>query len=193
MIGRHHQQIVLAQPRQQRGQARVEPLEVRRIPGDVVAMAEVRVEIDEVREDRGRGRPASICRIDLVHALIVARGVDRLRHAAAGEQILDLADGDDRQPGGLDAIEQRLAARRQRVVVAIGRPRETAGRADERPRDDAADAEALAHELVRDLARAVQLRHGHDRLVRGDLKHAVGRRVDDQRAGPHVLRRRARR
>ena len=116
-----------------------------------------------------RPRPALHLPHHLVHPLIVARGVHRVRHAAAGKQVLDLADGHDREPGSLDAIEQGLSARRQCVVVAIGRPRETAGRTDERPGNDAPHAEALAHELVRDLARAVQLRHGHDRLVRGDL------------------------
>ena len=85
------------------------------------------------------------------------------------------------------AIEQRLAGRRQRVVVAVRRPREMAGRADERPRDHAADAEPLADEPVGDLAVAIQLRDRHDVFVRGNLKHAVGRRVDDQRAGAHVL------
>jgi len=33
----------------------------------------------------------------------------------------------------------------------------------------------------------MELRNRHDRLVRRDLKHAVGRRVHDQRAGPHVF------
>src|SRR5205823_1799317 len=62
------------------------------------------------------------------------------------------------------------------------------GRSDERTGDDASDSEALARQLVRDIARAIQLRNGDDVLVRGDLKYAVGRRVNDQRAGSQVLR-----
>ena len=72
--------------------------------------------------------------------------------------------------------------------MAVGRALEVPRRADERPRDDAADAEPLADELVRDLTGAIQLGHRDDVFVRGDLEHAVGRRVDDERAGPHVLR-----
>ena len=87
----------------------------------------------------------------------------------------------------VSAIEQRLAGRRQRVVVAVRGAREAPGRADERPRDDAADAEPLADQLVGDLAGAIQLGDRHDLFVRGDLEDAVGRRVDDQRAGAHVL------
>ena len=37
------------------------------------------------------------------------------------------------------------------------------------------------------LAPRVQLRHGHDVLVAGDLEHGVGGRVDDGPAGGHVL------
>ena len=51
----------------------------------------------------------------------------------------------------------------------------------------AAEADALHEHLVGDLALPVQFGDGDDVLVRGDLEHAVGRRVDDRRPGPHVL------
>ena len=66
-------------------------------------------------------------------------------------------------------------------------PREGARTADERAGDDACDAKAFHHQPVRNLARPVQFRHRHDLFVRRDLEDAVGRRVHDQRAGPHVL------
>ena len=47
--------------------------------------------------------------------------------------------------------------------MPVRRPLERARAADERPRDDAADAQPLADQLIRDLARAIQLRHRHDR------------------------------
>ncbi len=62
--------------------------------------------------------------LDLVHAVVVARRVNARVDAAAREQVLDLADGDDRQPTRPSAIEQRLAGRRQRVVVPVRGPRE---------------------------------------------------------------------
>ena len=71
-------------------------------------MAELRVEVDEVGEDETAVGSLDLP-LDLVHPLVVARRVDRVRDAAAGEQILDLADRDDREARGLHAIEQRLA------------------------------------------------------------------------------------
>ena len=50
-----------------------------------------------------------------------------------------------------------------------------------------------ADQIERDLADAVVLRDRNDIFMRGDLKHAVGRRVDDRLAGPHVFRAEARR
>ena len=52
VIGGDHEQIVVAQLRQQARQPRVEPLEVRGIAGDVVAMAVDRIEVDQVGEDQ---------------------------------------------------------------------------------------------------------------------------------------------
>ena len=69
-----------------------------------------------------------------------------------GEQVLDLADGEDLVAGRLQAVEQRRRERRQREIPPVGGARERAGEADERPGDDAADAEADARELEGDLA-----------------------------------------
>ena len=48
VVGGDDEQIVVAQPRQQPREPRVEPLEVRGVAGDVVAVAVLRVEVDEV-------------------------------------------------------------------------------------------------------------------------------------------------
>src|SRR6185436_19185372 len=96
--------------------------------------------------------------LDAVHPLIVARRVNGARHAAAGEQVLDLADGDHGKPRGFRPVEERFLKRRQRVVVPVGGTREAAWSADEGPRNYASDAESLADQLVGDFAGAVQLR-----------------------------------
>ena len=62
-----------------------------------------------------------------------------------------------------------------------------AGLADEGPRDHASDFVRPAQNLARGLAHLVQLEQRNHFFMRGDLKDAVGRGVDDRRAGPHVL------
>src|SRR5690606_15758836 len=59
--------------------------------------------------------------------------------------------------------------------------------AHEGPGDDAADRMLALEDLPGDLAHLVQLLHGYDLLMGGDLENAVGRRVDDGLAGAHVL------
>ena len=125
--------------------------------------------------------------LDFVHAVRVARRVHGARDAAAGKEILDLADGDDRRARVCQQVEQRRRERRQREVAPVGGSLERARRPDKRPRDHAADSPADAHQVERDCADAIQLRHRHDVLVRGNLEDAVGRRVDDRRSGAHVL------
>ena len=117
VVGGDDQQIVVAQPRQQRGQPRVEPLEVRGVAGDVVAVAVLRVEVDEVGEDQARDRRrASAARRSSMPSSSLAVWT-AVRDAAAGEQILDLADRDDRQrrpPSGDRAASRPTAAARSR-------------------------------------------------------------------------------
>ena len=61
-----------------------------------------------------------------------------------------------------------------------------AGRPHERSRDDSSDTHRR-DELERNLADPIELADRDDVLVRSDLKHAVGRRVDDRPAGPDVF------
>ena len=61
VIGRDDRDVARTEPRQQRRQPRIEPLQVRRISVDVVPVAVLGVEIDEVGEDQS-GRRASIAR-----------------------------------------------------------------------------------------------------------------------------------
>ena len=74
-------------------------------------------------------------------------------------------------------------AKSRRLAVRVKRP----GSSDERPRDDAAEAIPADRQFERDVVDAVLLVDRNHVLVRGDLKHAVGRRVDDRLARAHVL------
>ena len=149
-------------------------------------MAVLRVEVHQVREDEPVGGAREL--LDhMIHPFGVTGCVNRPADAASGKQVLDLADRHDRDAGGGCPIEHGFCKRLQRVVVPIRRTGERARCSDERTRDHAPDAKPLAHQLVRNLAGAVQLRDRHDVFVSGNLEHAVGGRVDNQRAGAHVL------
>ena len=117
----------------------------------------------------------------------VARGMDRTAGAAAGEQVVHFADRDNGRPAPREQVEQRIARRVECIVVAVGGPFERAGRADERTRDDAPDTKSPARQVEGNLADAVQLRDGNHVLMGGDLKDAVGGRVDNRLARPDVL------
>ena len=173
MIGGHDEEIGIAQAWKKVAEPAVEALEVPREPADVVAMAEERVEVHEVREEETAVKLVHLAP-DVIHPLVVVRRVKRARDPAAGEQILYFSDRHDRVRRRLEFVEQRVPRRRQRVVPTIGCPPEMAQAADKRPRDHSPDAVALADESVCDFARAVQLWNGHDLFVRGNLEHAVG-------------------
>ena len=59
-----------------------------------------------------------------IHALVVALRVDGARDAAPREQVVDLADRDDRNVRRRQTIEHRFDGRHHREVPAVGRPRE---------------------------------------------------------------------
>ena len=181
------------QLRQQAREPPVESFEVCRVSRDIVAVAVLRIEVDEVREDQ---TPTAFRPSPVRSASIPSSSSGRMHgggDAAAGKEILDLPDRNDWLALLLEDVEKRRRKRRQRVVAAICRPPPGAGRPDERTRDDASDASSLAGDLVGDLAPAIQLVDRNDLFVRRDLEDAVGRRVNDRLAGPARARRRARR
>src|SRR5579862_1762098 len=116
MVSRDDEQIVLPKAGKDSSEPRVEPLEILRVSLDVVAMAVLRVEIHEVGEDEAALHFVHLP-LDLIHAVVVARRVDGAGDAPAGEEVLDLADGNHRQRRGLDPIEQCFAERRQREIA----------------------------------------------------------------------------
>jgi hypothetical protein len=147
---------------------------------------ELGVEVDEIREKQAAIHgPHAL--LDEVHAFGVVRRVFRFGHPSTGEQIVDLSNCHHGMSGRLHPVEQCLAKRRQRVVAPVLGPGEPPRCADKRASDDTADAEALSDQAKGDLARAVQLVDRHDVLVGGNLKHAVGRRIHNERTRTHVL------
>ncbi len=119
VIGSNDEQVAVAQRRQQATETDIEALEIGGVAGRIVAMAVLRVEVDEVGEDQARPRRCDGL-LDLVNPLLVTLRVDGGGDAAAGEEVLDLADGMHGLPCRGHRIEQRESARRKGVVVAVG-------------------------------------------------------------------------
>ena len=76
---------------------------------------------------------------------------------------------------------------RHRKITAVGRSRECARTADERPGDDSAKTVTLNGELERDCVDSILLVDGNHILVSGNLKHAVRGCVDDGLSRADVL------
>ena len=76
VIGRHDKQILVSQQRQKPREPLVEALQIRGIPGHVVAMAVLGVEVHEVREDQTTVHVRHLA-LDFIHPRIVALGVNR--------------------------------------------------------------------------------------------------------------------
>ena len=64
-----------SQTREQPGQPSVEALEIRRVASDIVAVAELRVEVHEVRKDQAAIDLFHL-RSHVIHAVIIARRMD---------------------------------------------------------------------------------------------------------------------
>src|SRR5262249_31709767 len=111
----------------------------------------------------------------------------RVVDVAAGEDVRDLSHAVDGVAGVADGREVIRSARLEREVVTVRGPLVVARLARERSRDHAPDRVAAGEDLPRDPAAVVELLERDRVLVRGDLEHGVGRRVDDPLSGPLML------
>ena len=187
MVGCEDQQIVVAHPRDEFGQARVERLKRLRISDDVAAMAIFLIEVDEVGHDvvavtghfeRFEGT------VEQDH---VPRRLDFVGDAGACVDVGNLADGEDLAAFSLEPIQKGRFWRRDCEVAAIAGALEgIAGFAGEGARDDAADHHGRG-ELEGDLADLVEALEAKMLFARGDLEDAVDRGVADRFAGADQL------
>jgi hypothetical protein len=183
---RHHEQIRRPQPRQEQRQAGIESLEIRRVPGGIVAMAVHSVEVHKVCEDQAATRIRHGL-FDAIHSLLIACGRHGVSDTATGEKILDLANRDHWHAAVVEEVEQRVRRWFERIVMPVGGAPEPARCAHEWPGNDASNPEPSRNEIERHLADAVLLGYRNDLFVRGDLEHAVGRRIDDRLGRRHVF------
>ncbi len=155
-------------------------------------MAELAVEIDEVRENqravlsrlRGLQRAIPQRRQPIAFAAVADRAV--------AEDVIDLANGPDRTPGFHDSVEQVTRRGRDRKIPPIARAPVAgtiicaAPAPGKGPGDDAADVERVTN-TARHLADGVQPVESEGLLMGCDLEHGIGAGVDDRLAAETVL------
>ena len=185
VVGRQHEEVVGPQAMSHRPTAASISVSARAATG-VVAVAVELVGLDEVREHQ----PG----VELVDQVPCRREGLRVRRAAVGdvdadpgEEVADLADGVDRDPGRLQRVEVRRARRPDREVLAPRGARERPGG----PVNGRATTRPTACSPVMDLARGgaggQEVGLGEDVVVGGQLQHGVHGGVEDHLAGPQVV------
>ena len=185
MVGRDDGEIVGAQGALEFGHPGVELFQRAAVAFDIVAMPELLVEVHQVDKDHtGIVAPHSLQR--LLHTLGVVLSLGRFADSPAQEDVEDFTDGVDHDAAVIELVEQHAPGRRHGVIVAVGGAFEGSRRAGKRPRNHAAHFVGAAQDLARGFAYFVKFPQRNHLFVRGYLEDAVGRRVDDGRARPHV-------
>ncbi len=186
VVGGDHQHVVGTQGRQNFGKALVKFLEAFSVAGQVAAVPEMHVKIDQV----GEYQPFEVefhpfQRIVDAFLVVVAFFVGG--EATAVENVVDLADAIDLFACIEEVVEHGIGRRINAEVVAVGCAFEFAGDAYEGSCDHAADGPIALQQFAGDFADFVLTLNGNDRFVHGDLEDAVAARVHDRVAGAHVF------
>ena len=122
-----------------------------------------------------------------IDVAVVALALALVAGVAMGENVADLADRYDRAAGAGGALQNIALRRRHGEILAVGGAGEVLGaRAEERPRDHAADVQGIA-QPPRNPAKIVEPFKPESLLMRGDLEHRVGGGVADGLQRPQVL------
>ena len=112
----------------------------------------------------------------------------RAGQAAQGENVLNFAHAVGFHARILHSIKQRAAERLHgKVAAAAGALERACFFPHERAGNHAPDAQITREHLAGNAAHLVQLLAGENRLVAGNLEHAVGGRVDNRRALRQML------
>ncbi len=170
MIGGQKQDIATAQSGKSFRQPPVEGLERCGITSNIPAMAEKRIEIDEVRKNQVAIAGivhATECGVEQRH---VSGGLARLRHAAVGENIADLADAYHPVAARGQPVEQCGLGWWHGEIAPVGCAFECLlGFADEGTRDHPADVQRV-DQPADDAAKLVKAFESEMRFMRGDLE-----------------------
>src|SRR5579863_4488388 len=121
------------------------------------------------------------------HTVAVGLGMIALRQSAAREEVFDLANANHLFTVVFQDIQKGSSQWCEREVAPVFGALEVARRAGERTGDDAANGVFSGKLGSGDAAHMIQFLERYDILVRGDLKNAVCRSIQNGLASAHVL------
>src|SRR6266851_1528061 len=122
-----------------------------------------------------------------LHAVGVAVRRDVLFDSAAIVNVMNLANSENANFALRENIHQHRLRRIHGIIVPPRGPHEVSRRSRKRPRDHASHAVRPIQQFPCDFAHAVEFSDWDHLFMRGDLKHAVARRVHDWLARSYVL------
>src|SRR5580692_5868926 len=144
------------------------------------------IEIDEIGEDEA-GLLLGERGVQFLHAVRVVFGLDVIGNAPAVVDVMNFADAENWNFLFDEHIHQHRARRLNRVIVAALGAAEISWRSGEWPGDHAAHFIRPDQHFARDFAHAVKLGDGNYVFMRGNLKNAVARGVNDREARSNVF------
>ncbi len=187
MISAKNQQVVVTHPPRQLRQPAVEILERARITFGITAMTIEHVEVDKIGEDDRAVACLFHHRQRRVEQRGVAARLDLPRNALVRINVGDFSNADDIAAALDQLVEYGRRMRRRRQVASVTGADIAIGTvANKRPRDDPADP-VFIDKFTSNVAEVIQSLQTERLFMAGNLKHAVGRRVDNRLACPNVF------
>src|SRR5882762_3034735 len=120
-----------------------------------------------------------------------AVGVALCRHvffdSAAVVNVMNLANSENANFTLRENIHQHRLGRIHRIIMPPRRPNIMSGHSRKWPREHPSHAVRPIQQFPCDLAHAIELGNWNHLFMRGDLKHAIARRVHNRLARPHVF------
>src|SRR5260370_9145814 len=186
MVCGDHQHVRETQQRQEVRKQTVELFERFCESLNVFPVAIEHVEIHQVAKNES-ALALTDCRRQFLHAVRVTLCGDVFFHSAAIVNVMNLANSENTHFLFRKNVHQHRPRRINSIIVPPRGPHEVSRRSGKRPRDHASHAVRPIQQFPCDFAHAVEFSDWDHVFMRGDLKHAVARRVHDWLARSYVL------
>ena len=121
------------------------------------------------------------------HAIAIGLGMIPPGQSTSGEKILNFTEADDILALSLEEVEECRAERLEREIATMFSACERSWGSYEWSGNNPSDSVVSCEHLSCNFAHMVQFPKGDYVLMRGKLKNAIGRCVEDRKASTHML------